>query len=84
MKIEKLLITIERTLLNRPEIDFPTVHQFTTILYECMSEKEKNQFITHIQVIKSLTSKQITIDGFIHNTKIDNLDKQFKKVINNE
>lgn len=78
MKIEKFLKWIQEKLLNYPDIDFKTVKMFVDKFYSCLSQKERERknITLLVQIITNLTLKQITIDSFVREIVIENLDNQ--------
>lgn len=76
MKIEKFLNWIQERLLNYPDISFTTVKMFIDKFFNCLSEKERFRYVNSIQMIKEYTSKQISIDTIILDSKIRNLDNE--------
>lgn len=84
MKIEKFLIRIQKNLLYTPNISIITVKLFIQEFANCLSKKEKERWITHIQLINEFSLKQITIDDYIHNSLIDNLDNDLKELMKDD
>lgn len=80
MKIEKFLIWIQDKMLNYPDIDFKTIKMFIDKFHCYMSKKEKERWSTMIQMIKEFTSKQISIDSFVHNEKIKHLYNELNEL----
>jgi len=80
MKIEKFLKYIQFTLMNYPDISFNTVKMFTDKFYNCLSTIEQVRWKLQCEIISELTLKQISIDSFIHNSKIDKLEIDLNEV----
>ena len=80
MKIEKFLKWIQFTLMNYPDISFNTVKMFIDKFYKCLSEKEQIRWKLQCEIISELTLKQISVDSFIHNSKIDKLQNKLIEV----
>lgn len=76
MRIERFLNWIQNRLLNYPDISFTTVKMFIDKFFDCLSEKEKERWKIHIQMIKEFTSKQITLDTIVLDNKINNLNNE--------
>lgn len=84
MKIQKFLIRIQENLLYTPNISIITVKLFIQEFTNCLSKKEKERWQTHIQLINEFSLKQITIDDYIHNSLIENLDKDLKELMKDD
>ena len=80
MKIEKFLKWIQFSLMNYPDISIKTVKIFIDEFYKCLSEVEQIRWKLQIEIISELTLKQISVDSFIHNSKIDKLENDLKEV----
>lgn len=84
MKIEAFFKWIQNNLLNYPDINLNTVMLFVDKFYYCLSIKEKNKFKLPYQVIKELTNRQITLDTFVHKTKVNILEKKLNEIKNDK
>ena len=49
----------------------------------CLSDIERNRVSIQLEIISQLSLKQITIDGFIDNMKTKVLEKDLKKIKEN-
>lgn len=81
MKIQKFLNCVQAKILNYPDINLYTVKIFMDKFKFYLSDLEKDRFNLTLQLIESITSKQITIDTYIHKDKIDNLEKQYNNLV---
>lgn len=84
MKIEKFLNWILDKMLNYPDISFCTVKIFIDKFNSCLSKRERERWILPIQMIKEFTSKQITIDSFVQDIKIENLSNELNNLKESE
>jgi len=80
MKFEKFLNWIQDKLLNYPDISLPTVKLFIQEFFNCLSDKEKERCTLQISIINEFTLKQITIDSFVKDVIIDNLDDLLNEI----
>jgi len=80
MKIEKFLYWIQNQLINYPDININTVKMFTDKFYYCLSKKEKEKFKLQYQVISEISLKQISLDSFILDSKINQLENELTEV----
>lgn len=80
MKIERFLKWIEYQVVNRAELDFPTVKLFIREFYSCLSPKEQDRHILTYQSIMSLTKNQITIKDFTERLTNKELDNELKEL----
>lgn len=80
MKIEKFLKWIQNKLLNYPDIDFKTVKMFVDKFSIMLSELEHQRNYLLINTIREFTLKQITIDSFVLNSKIEILDNELNNL----
>jgi len=80
MKIEKFLKWIQFSLMNYPDISFKTVKIFIDYFYRCLSEVEQIKWILQYKIISELSLKQISLDSFIHNSKVDTLENELNEV----
>lgn len=74
MKIERFLKLFQEKILNYPDISFQTAKIFFDKFVSCLSDKEKERFIITISMISEFSLKQISIDSFIENAKILQLE----------
>jgi len=84
MKIEKFLKWIQFSLMNYPDISIKTVKIFIDEFYKCLSEVEQIRWILQYKIISELSLKQISIDSFIHNSKIDKLENNLNNLKESE
>ena len=80
MKIEKFLNWIMDKMLNYPDVSITTVKMFIDKFHFYLSKKQKEQFSLKIQLIKEFTCKQISLDTFVHNSKIEILESELTKI----
>ena len=80
MKIERFLTWIQNKLLNYPDIDYKTVKMFMDKFQYHLSSKEKERWSLSIQMIREFTLKQISIDSFVRESIIDNLDNELNNL----
>ena len=80
MKIEKFLKWVQSTLMNYPDISFKTVKIFIDKFYKCLSEVEQIRCILQYKIISELSLKQISIDSFTHNLKVDKLENKLNNL----
>lgn len=82
MKIEKFLLWLQDKLLNYPDIHLRTLKMFIDKFDTCLSDKEKERekISIMIQLLKELSSKQISIDTFVHNEKTKHLETQLNNL----
>ena len=80
MKIEKFLTWIQNQLLNYPDISFTTVKLFTQEFFNCLSNKEKERYKINYRMISEFTLLQVSIDSFVRDSIIDNLDNELKEI----
>ena len=76
MKLEKFLTWIQYQLLNFPDISFITVKLFIQEFYNCLSDKEQERYKTNYRMISEFSLQQISIDSFVRDSIIDNLDNE--------
>lgn len=84
MKLERFFTWIQDQLLNYPDISFPTVKLFIQEFFNCLSEKEKERYKINYRMISEFTLKQITIDYYVKETIIDNLNNELLKIKNDD
>ena len=53
---------------------------FTDKFYYFLSKKERKKWSLEYKVINELTSKQISLDFFVHNIKVDNLENELNNL----
>ncbi len=80
MKIEKFLTCVQTEILNRPEVDFPTLKLFMNKFSKCLSKRELDRWHLSLQMIMEFTSKQLTIDEISTNIVIAELDVKHKEL----
>lgn len=74
MKIEKFLTCIQSEMLNRPEVDFPTLKLFMVKFKKCLSRSEVERWNLTLQMIMEFTSKQLSIDEITNDIITTELD----------
>ena len=74
MKIERFLKLFQEKILNYPDISFQTAKIFFDKFVSCLSNKEKERFIITIGMISEFSLKQISLDSFVQNEKVNNLE----------
>lgn len=80
MKIEKFLNWIQDKLLNYPDLDFKAIKMFVDKFYYFLSKKEKERWLLKYQLISEFSSKQISLESFVHNSKVDNLENDLNNL----
>lgn len=80
MKIEKFLTCIQTEMLNRPEVDFPTLKLFMVKFKKCLSRNEIERWNITLQMIMEFTSKQLTIDEITNDIITAELDSNLKEL----
>ena len=70
-------------MLNRPDVKISTIVMFIQEFSNCLSDTERNRVSVQLQIINQLSLKQITIDGFINDIKTEVLEKDLKKIKEN-
>lgn len=76
MKIEKYLNWIEQKLLNYPDIHLITLKMLIDGFKQHLSKKELQKFSLHIDIIREITSKQISLDSFVNQEKTKLLEQE--------
>jgi len=82
MKFERFLNWIKYQLINTPDINLNTVKRFMTKFIECLSDTEREKYSLHLQIIMTFTTKQITIDNFVLNNNIVELENKLDNIKN--
>lgn len=80
MKIERFLTCVQEKLLNYPDIHFPTIKLFMDKFKDCLSKNEVQRWGLSLQLISEITLRQITIDYFVAESNIKELDKDLTKL----
>jgi hypothetical protein len=80
MKIEKFFYWIQNQLINYPDIHLKTVKIFVDKFYCCLSKKEKERFRLHYQIISEISLKQISLDSFLLDSKINQLENKLTEI----
>jgi len=80
MKIEKFLKWIQFSLMNYADISIKTVKIFIDEFYRCLSKVEQIRCLLQYKIISELSLKQISIDSFIQNSKIDKLENDLNNI----
>jgi len=80
VKIERFLNSVQKELLNYPDINFPTLKLFIDKFTNCLSKNEQKRWNISIQMISEITLKQITIDSFIFKENKKKLAKELAKL----
>ena len=83
IRIKAFLEWIQNTLLNRPDVKVSTIIMFIQEFSNCLNDVERNKVSLQLEIISHLSLKQITIDGFIDDMKTKVLEKDLKKIKEN-
>ncbi len=80
MKIEKFLNWILDKMLNYPDVSISTVKMFIDKFHFYLSKKQKEQFSLKIQLIREFTCQQLSLESFVHNSKVEILENELNNL----